>query len=84
MSYALARGMLASGLVVTAAMTLGMIATIGGIAFVAALMRDRLMGLLDRTQGWRNRLGRALEVGGSLAVLAFGLWTLYRALATGA
>ena len=32
MSYALARGMLAAGLAVTAAMTLGMIATIGGIA----------------------------------------------------
>jgi ABC-type nickel/cobalt efflux system permease component RcnA len=32
MSYALARGMLAAGLAVTAAMTVGMIATIGGIA----------------------------------------------------
>ena len=31
MSYALARGMLAAGLAVTAAMTLGMIATIGGM-----------------------------------------------------
>jgi ABC-type nickel/cobalt efflux system permease component RcnA len=32
MSYALARGLLAAGLAVTAAMALGMIATIGGIA----------------------------------------------------
>ena len=31
MSYALARGMLGAGLAVTAAMTVGMIATIGGI-----------------------------------------------------
>ena len=37
MSYALARGMLAAGLAVTASMTLGMIATIGGIALAAAL-----------------------------------------------
>jgi nickel/cobalt exporter len=36
MSYALARGMLGAGLAVTAAMTLGMIVTIGGIALAAA------------------------------------------------
>jgi nickel/cobalt transporter (NicO) family protein len=84
MSYALARGMLAAGLAVTAAMTVGMIATIGGIALAAAFARDRFMSLLDRTEGWRHRLGTALEVGGSVAVLVFGLWTLYRALVTGA
>jgi hypothetical protein len=27
----------------------------------------------------RHRLGQALEIGGSLAVLSFGLWTLLRA-----
>ena len=42
MSYAIARGMLGSGLAVTAAMTVGMIATIGGIALAAALARNRL------------------------------------------
>jgi nickel/cobalt exporter len=84
MSYALARGMLAAGLAVTAAMTLGMIAIIGGIAFAAAFARERFMGLFDRTQGWRHRLGTALEVGGSVAVLAFGLWSLYSVLANGA
>src|SRR6185437_7142241 len=36
MSYALARGLLAAGLAVTAAMALGMIVTIGGIALAAA------------------------------------------------
>ena len=45
MSYALARGLLAAGLAVTAAMALGMIATIGGIALAAAFARDRFMGL---------------------------------------
>jgi len=34
MSYALARGMLAAGLAVTAAMTVGMIATIGAALFI--------------------------------------------------
>ena len=46
LSYALARGMLAAGLLVTAAMTVGMIAAIGGIAVMAALARTRFMALL--------------------------------------
>ena len=69
MSYALARGLLAAGLAVTAAMALGMIATIGGIAFAAAFARDRFMGVLARTESWRYRAGRVLEVGGSVLVL---------------
>jgi nickel/cobalt transporter (NicO) family protein len=80
MSYALARGMLGAGLAVTAAMTVGMIATIGGIALAAALARNQFMGLLARTEGWRHRAGTALEVGGSVMVLVFGLWMAFRAL----
>jgi ABC-type nickel/cobalt efflux system permease component RcnA len=78
MSYALARGMLAAGLAVTAAMTVGMIATIGGIALAAAFARDRFIGLLNRTEGWRHGVGRVLEVGGSVMVLVFGLWMVLR------
>jgi ABC-type nickel/cobalt efflux system permease component RcnA len=80
MSYALARGMLASGLAVTAAMTVGMIATIGGIALAAAFARDRFIGLLDRTEGRRHRVGMVLEVGGSVMVLVFGLWMVLMSL----
>jgi ABC-type nickel/cobalt efflux system permease component RcnA len=80
MSYALARGLLAAGLAVTAAMALGMIATIGGIALAAAFARDRFMGLLDRTESWRYRIGMVLEVGGSVLVLMFGLWMMLTAL----
>src|SRR4029079_4658061 len=76
MSYALARGMLAAGLAVTAAMALGMIATIGGIALDAAFGRDRFMELILRTEDLRDRAGRLLEVGGSLMVTAFGIWLL--------
>jgi nickel/cobalt exporter len=81
MSYALARGMLAAGLAVTAAMTIGMIATIGGVALAAAFARERFMGLMTQTESWRHHLGTVLEVGGSVAVLAFGVWTMVRALA---
>ena len=66
LSYALARGVLAAGLAVTAAMTLGMIAMIGGMALIAALARDRFMTLLARTERLRHRIGRGLEIGGSL------------------
>jgi ABC-type nickel/cobalt efflux system permease component RcnA len=82
MSYALARGMLAAGLAVTAAMTLGMIATIGGIALAAAFARNRLMGLLDRTEAWRYRVGAVLEIGGSAMVLVFGLLMVLRSLSS--
>jgi ABC-type nickel/cobalt efflux system permease component RcnA len=77
MSYALARGLLAAGLLVTAAMALGMIATIGGIALAAALTRGRFVGLLARTESWRHGAGTVLEVGGSAMVFVFGLWTFY-------
>jgi ABC-type nickel/cobalt efflux system permease component RcnA len=78
LSYALARGVLAAGLLVTAAMTVGMIAAIGGVALAASLARTRFMALLSRTEGLRHRLGRALEIGGSLAVVGFGLLVLLR------
>jgi nickel/cobalt exporter len=80
MSYAIARGMLGAGLTVTAAMAGGMIATIGGIALAAAFARDRFIGLIVRTEALRHRLGRALEVAGSAAVLGFGAWTVVQAL----
>jgi nickel/cobalt transporter (NicO) family protein len=79
LSYALARGILGAGLVVTAAMALGMIATIGGVALAAALARTHFMAFLTRTEGTRYRIGRTLEISGSLAVLGFGLWTVVKA-----
>ena len=80
MSYALARGMLSAGLAVTIAMALGMIFTIGGVALAAALARNSLMGLLAKTESWRHRAGMALEIGGSVMVLSFGLWMTFRSL----
>ena len=80
MSYALARGLLGAGLAVTAALALGMIATIGGIALAAAFARDRFMGLLVRTESWRHRVGWVLEVSGSMMVLMFGVWMVIRSL----
>lgn len=79
LSYALARGLLAAGLAVTAAMAAGMIVTIASVAVIATLFRERLLKFLARTEGLRAGLGRVLEVGGAVLVLSFGLWTLYHA-----
>jgi nickel/cobalt transporter (NicO) family protein len=80
MSYALARGMLMAGLTVTAAMTVGMIVTIGGFALAAAFARDRIAGLLARTENWRHRAGLTLELGSAIAVIGLGSLTVLRAL----
>ena len=58
-----------------------MIFTIRG-TLAAAFARDCFMGLLARTESRRHRVGTALQVGGSVMVLVFGLWTIYRTLPT--
>ena len=74
MVYASSRGIVGAGLLLTGAMALGMIATI--LLFVGStiLLRERMFGFLVRTAATRERLGRALEAGGAIAVIAFGLW----------
>src|SRR3990170_4108007 len=57
LSYALARGMLAAGLLVTAAMTAGMIVAIGGIALAGGVFRNRFFQVLSRPKRGRHRLG---------------------------
>jgi ABC-type nickel/cobalt efflux system permease component RcnA len=81
MSYALVHGMLIAGLVVTAAMATGMVATIAAFAIAAVLARGPLMVFLARTQALRHRAGRVLEIGSAVAVLVLGLWSLLPRLA---
>jgi len=76
MVYSVTHGIVAAGLLVTTAMALGMIVTIALFALAAVLLRDRLMHLLERTAGLRERLGRGLEVMSALAIVAFGAWLL--------
>jgi nickel/cobalt transporter (NicO) family protein len=78
MTYALVRGVLVLGLLVTAAMTAGMVATIGGFAIATILARERCVLLLARTESWRRGLGKALEIIGSIAVLLTGALPLFR------
>lgn len=57
---------------IAAAMTTAML--------IATLFRSRLLKFLTRTESLRGGLGRVFEIGGAVAVLLFGLWTLYGAL----
>jgi len=49
MVYAVAQGIVAAGLLVTAGMALGMITTIAGFALAAVLLRDRFISWSTRT-----------------------------------
>jgi len=74
MVYATTHGIVAAGLLLTGAMALGMIATILLFVACAILVREHALQFLARTEPWRERLGRALESAGALAVIGFGLW----------
>jgi ABC-type nickel/cobalt efflux system permease component RcnA len=66
------------GLVVTAAMAAGTVATIGGFALATILARERCVLVLARTESRRRGLGKALEIIGSIAMLALGALPLIR------
>lgn len=76
MVYASSRGIVGAGLLLTAAMAVGMIVTI--LLFVACtiLVRERALNFLTRTAAMRDRIGRTLEAGSAVAVIAFGVWLL--------
>jgi nickel/cobalt transporter (NicO) family protein len=76
MVYAVAHGIVFAGLVVTAAMAAGMIATIAAFALGAILLRDRFFALLVRSAVWRRRLGRGAGAISGLAIIVSGLWLM--------
>jgi nickel/cobalt transporter (NicO) family protein len=76
LTYALMRGILWSGLMVIMAMTIGMVGTISGFAIAAVVARERCVIILAHTETWRRRVGMALEIGSSVAVVVLGAWQL--------
>jgi nickel/cobalt transporter (NicO) family protein len=74
MVYASTRGIVGAGLLLTGAMALGMIATILLFVICTIVLRERALGFLVRTATMRERLGRVLEGGSAVAVIAFGVW----------
>ena len=76
LTYALMRGIFWPGLMVIMAMTIGMVGTISGFAIAAVVARERCVIILSRTETWRRWVGRALQIGSSVAVIALGAWQL--------
>jgi nickel/cobalt exporter len=74
MVYSTTHGIVGAGLLLTAAMACGMIATILAFVGCTIVLRERALHFLIRTGPWRERIGRVLESAGAVAVIAFGLW----------
>jgi len=76
MVYAATQGIIAAGLLVTAGMASGMVATIAAFALAAVLLRDQFLAVLERTHHLRRQAGRALELASAMVIIAFGAWQL--------
>jgi len=76
MVYAVAQGIVAAGLLVTAGMALGMIMTIAGFVLAAVLLHERFMLLMEHTHHLRRQAGRILEFASATVIIAFGAWQL--------
>ena len=74
MTYAVANGLV--GLLLSATFAAGMIVTVASFPLLAVLLRTRLLPVMARTEAWRGRIGRGLEIGAAVAVILLGLWPL--------
>ena len=74
MIYSVANGILIAGLLITAAMAIGMIATILIFVGCTIVLRERALQFFERTTFARERIGRTLEIVSALMIVAFGLW----------
>ncbi|WP_088347064.1 MULTISPECIES: ABC transporter permease [Rhodomicrobium] len=76
MVYAVGNGIVLAGLIVTAAMAAGMIATVAAFALAAILLRERFFALLVHSAAWRQRLGRIAEALSGAAIVGSGVWLM--------
>jgi nickel/cobalt transporter (NicO) family protein len=78
LTYALARGKLEAGFAAVGGMLVGVMVTLVSFAVAAVVARQKVFGLLTRTEGVRRSVGRCIELVGALGVLTFGLAMLAR------
>jgi ABC-type nickel/cobalt efflux system permease component RcnA len=76
MTYALAHGMLASGLMLSVTFATGMVVTVAAFPMLAVLLRTGLLPVMARTETWRRAIGHVLEFGAAFAVILLGSWPL--------
>ena len=73
MTYAVTHGIVASGLILSGTFATGMFVTVAAFPVLAVALRTRLVPLMARTDGLRHGMGRVLEIGAALAIVAIGL-----------
>ena len=78
MTFAVAKHLVAPGLLLAATFAIGMITTVAVFPLLAVLVRSRLLPLMLRTEAWRAWIGRGLEIGAAIAVTLIGLGPLLR------
>ena len=76
MTYAVTNNLIAAGLVLSGTFATGMFVTVAAFPVMAAVLRTQLLPLMARTESWRHELGRFLELGAALAIIALGIFPL--------
>ena len=71
--YAMANGILGAGLLLVAAIALGMAVTMGGLGLAAVFARQRLAG---RLEGGSGRVALAIDLAGASAIVLLGAMLL--------
>ena len=76
MVYTVAHGMVAAGLLVTAAMAAGMVLTISAFAIAAVLFHNALFHFFKRRERQWHRMSHIFEILSAAAVIGAGVWLL--------
>jgi ABC-type nickel/cobalt efflux system permease component RcnA len=73
MTYAVANGLVAFGLMLSGAFAAGMIVTVAAFPLLAVLLRTTLLPMIASTESLLARVGRVLEIAAALAVIVLGV-----------
>jgi nickel/cobalt exporter len=76
MTYAVTNGIIGAGLMLSGTFATGMFVTVAAFPLMAVSLRTQLLPLMARTEDSSNRLGRFLEIGAALAIIALGILPL--------
>jgi ABC-type nickel/cobalt efflux system permease component RcnA len=76
MVYTVAHGMVAAGLLVTAAMAAGMVLTISAFAIAAVVFHNALFHFFKRRERQWHRMSHIFEILSAAAVIGAGIWLL--------
>jgi nickel/cobalt exporter len=73
LTFAVAKGLLGAGLILSASFALGMIVTVSLFPLLTLAARHRLVPLISASEGWRATIMRALEIAAAGGIIALGI-----------